>query len=530
VRDLIDEKEPARQPSLGEWLARRLPADRQDRMALWPLAACVVVAGALRLWQLDLRPIHHDEGVVGWFLMELTKKGTWTYNPENYHGPFLYYLGALVFSLFGMSDTTLRLAPALFGTAMPALLWPLRRRLGPAGVGVAGALIAVSPCLSYFSRQAGFELYLVFFTLAAAAFGVAHLDERRPPLLMLAVGSLALAFAVKETAIVAAAAFGLAVALAVAFGREGRGGLGARFAAAGRAAARSWRESRGLWMTAGLVFLAILVLFYSAFGENLGASFDLVKAFTVWGKRGVQGAGHEKPLPYYLRLMLRYELGLLALGIVGWVAAVRRRDAGSLFLAGWAAGMFVLYTALAYKTPWLTMNILTPLAVLGGLGAQAWLARPEGGMRLALGTAVGLALLLGALQARALNFARYDDDRHGYVYVQTFRQTRDAVADIEKEARRFGQGAEIKILARDYWPLPWLLRDLPGAVFHGQMVPEPDAPVIVAGVDQEFELKARLKGVYVSTEFPLRPGVRLRLYVQRRRPVGFINLGETPPR
>jgi hypothetical protein len=128
------------------------------------------------------------------------------------------------------------------------------------------------------------------------------------------------------------------------------------------------------------------------------------------------------------------------------------------------------------------------------------------------------------LQARALNFARYDDDSHGYVYVQTFRQAREAVANIEREARRFGPKTEIKILARDYWPLPWLLRDLPGAVFHGQMVPEPDAPIIVANVEQEVELRARLKGVYGSTEFLLRPGVRLRLYVQRQRPLGVVKL------
>lgn len=60
-------------------------------------AAVILVAGAfLRLYDLDLVPLHHDEGVNGHFLVNLVRHGFYEYNPENYHGPTLYYFSAVI--------------------------------------------------------------------------------------------------------------------------------------------------------------------------------------------------------------------------------------------------------------------------------------------------------------------------------------------------------------------------------------------------------------------------------------------------
>ena len=61
----------------------------------------------LRFWQLDLKLLHHDEAIHAWFSYELLTKGTWIYDPS-YHGPFLYYVTAGMFSLFGDSDLVAR--------------------------------------------------------------------------------------------------------------------------------------------------------------------------------------------------------------------------------------------------------------------------------------------------------------------------------------------------------------------------------------------------------------------------------------
>src|SRR6476620_5455336 len=55
----------------------------------WRIAAvCIfIVAAVLRLYDLNLVPLHHDEGVNGNFLLTLVREGRYTYDPANYHGP-----------------------------------------------------------------------------------------------------------------------------------------------------------------------------------------------------------------------------------------------------------------------------------------------------------------------------------------------------------------------------------------------------------------------------------------------------------
>src|SRR5207244_865019 len=59
-------------------------------------ASVLVVGAALRLYSLPLVPLHHDEGVNGKFLLKLVNEGFYQYDPQNYHGPTLYYLAAVI--------------------------------------------------------------------------------------------------------------------------------------------------------------------------------------------------------------------------------------------------------------------------------------------------------------------------------------------------------------------------------------------------------------------------------------------------
>jgi predicted membrane-bound mannosyltransferase len=58
---------------------------------VWRLAAIaiLVIAAVLRMYDLNLVPLHHDEGVNGNFLVRLVREGFYVYDPENYHGPTL---------------------------------------------------------------------------------------------------------------------------------------------------------------------------------------------------------------------------------------------------------------------------------------------------------------------------------------------------------------------------------------------------------------------------------------------------------
>src|SRR5689334_672173 len=57
----------------------------------WRIAATsiLIVAVVLRVFDLNLVPLHHDEGVNGNFLLTLVRDGHYTYDPANYHGPTL---------------------------------------------------------------------------------------------------------------------------------------------------------------------------------------------------------------------------------------------------------------------------------------------------------------------------------------------------------------------------------------------------------------------------------------------------------
>ena len=151
-------------------------APEEQSLLWWKIAGfCVLLlAAALRLWNLDLVPFHHDEGVNGVFVKTLFRAGEYKYDPTNFHGPTLYYF-ALVSAYFntflfgkaGLNDFSLRVVPALFGVGTVFLTLGLRRHLGAWASLLAASLLAVSPGMVYISRYFIHEMQFVFFTLLA---------------------------------------------------------------------------------------------------------------------------------------------------------------------------------------------------------------------------------------------------------------------------------------------------------------------------------------------------------------------------
>ncbi len=190
----------------------------------WIIAIVVILAIAafLRFYDLDLVPLHHDEGVNGNFLNRLVRDGNYDYNPENYHGPTLYYFAALfprVLRLFfgvqaqnsyGLTTTAIRVIPALFGLATVWLIFSLRRNLGTIGTLAAAFLLAISPGAVYLSRYFIHETPFVFFTFAIVVALVKYYEQAYPGYLIAAAAAAALLFATKETAIISVAVLALA--------------------------------------------------------------------------------------------------------------------------------------------------------------------------------------------------------------------------------------------------------------------------------------------------------------------------------
>ncbi|MFQ5988251.1 MAG: glycosyltransferase family 39 protein [Dehalococcoidia bacterium] len=120
----------------------------------WEIASYILlalIALGMRLWALDARAFHYDESLHAFYSWKLYAGQGYQHMPMM-HGPFQFHGTALSFLLFGDSDFTARLLPALFGTALVVLPYFLRRHLGRWGSLAVATLLAFSPTLLYYSR------------------------------------------------------------------------------------------------------------------------------------------------------------------------------------------------------------------------------------------------------------------------------------------------------------------------------------------------------------------------------------------
>ena len=131
---------------------------------LW-LAGCfiiIVLAAFFRFWDLTLKPLHHDEGVNGYFLRTLFLDGVYKYDPTNYHGPTLYYIALALTKIFGLDTFAIRASVGVFGVLIVVLTFFLRRYIGTIGSLFAALLLALSPGMVFISRYFIHEIFFVF--------------------------------------------------------------------------------------------------------------------------------------------------------------------------------------------------------------------------------------------------------------------------------------------------------------------------------------------------------------------------------
>ena len=530
--------------------------DLSDRT--WLISSLFIMAGGaiLRLYNLSLVPFHHDEGVNGNFLVRLVREGFYHYDPGNYHGPTLYYFSAIIPWIFrflfgqsaqnnyGLNTVTVRVVPALFGLGTIGLVLLLRRRIGTVGTLCAAALLAVSPGAVYLSRYFIHETPFVFFTLGVVVAGLKYYEVGNPVYLMLASVSTALLFATKETAVISAAVLAIALAtthfylwLRNRFFRENQADRKRQRSERGRKTTpqTSAMERLGgveklalLALIAIIIFVGVNVFFYSSFFTNYPKGvYDAVKTFEFWTKTGKEA--HVHPITTYVWWLWRQEPPLIVLGAIGAGLIVwKPRNAFALFSALWAFGLLAAYSLISYKTPWLVLNFVVPLALISGYALQVIYDWAWGKIRLIIGLML-LALAFSGYKTVDLNFFNYDNDAQSYVYVyaHTRREMLALVDEIERVAQRTTRGTKtgITIVSSDYWPLPWYLRDYTGVGYHGRMTSSTE-PVIIASESQGAEVQTNFGDLYQQVHsgfnsagsYPLRPGVNLLLYARRDAP------------
>ncbi len=487
-------------------------ASCDGRLRLFWLMIFIVALGAfaLRAPRLRMRPMHTDEAVHADNFRGLLENSLYRYDPSEYHGPTLNYFTLLPAWLSSahtyteISESTLRIVPVVFGAIVILLMVLLVDGLGSAAV-AAAVLAALSPAMVFYSRYYIQEMLLVCFTFGVIACGYRYVRSGWLPWAILTGIFAGLMHATKETAIIAFGSMGLALVVALLIQRG-----------QGRPVRESLVGIKPSHLVLGLAAAVIVsALFYSAFLRHPRGVLDSYLAYASYFSRGAgQNTVHVHSWSYYLQMLLfsRYNQGpiwtegwIVLLALVGVAVAVKGSRVGSLdprlvrFLASYTIAMTVVYSAVPYKTPWCLLSFLHGMILLAGVGAVtllSWMRRPV--MWLALAALLIVAAGHLAFETYRANFVYYADSRNPYVYAHPTPEIFLAVEKVREYAELDGAGRsddlpiQVIVPGKDYWPLPWYLRDL--QVGYYPAVPEPGeiGPLILISDTLEGTLANRL--------------------------------------
>lgn len=506
----------------------------------------VLLALALRLLLLDLRPPHSDEGVNGMCVELITKQGFYAYDPTNLHGPLHFYVLWVSEFLLGRNLWGLRLPVAVVSCLS---VWMCLRfdRFFPRSWCLGAALaLAISPGMVYYGRYAIHESWMVLFSLGLfwGLFGLYRYGARK--YLWAAFISASGLFLTKEICLM----HGLCLLLGY-------------WVMTGLSKARlvprlAWAQQQ--YTTAEVALATTLCLtataaVYSGFFQNPAGLSAFSQYFAPWvsvaASGAIQGFDHSQPWWYWLALFARYEFLILAGTIAGGAFLVhalwrdrsvregakphprpsRDKSRGSgtpisgsdqrilalllLYLGIYGAGTFVAYSLIRYKTPWCFISILPPFVFLAGCGiAQLCSSRRPGRWLVALLCAASLAVSV------RLNFFHYADPAEPYAYVPTSLGISKIVGPLRALAQRDDVYKQVSgaVLVELYHPLPWLLADFPNVNYYGAQPADEtmDFAFLVVDAHRVPEVEAALNEEYVKQQALIIEGAKP-VYVFFRR-------------
>lgn len=531
----------------------RLHSGMRAGLLLFVLLIAAAAGAALRLPDLNARPMHTDEAVHTVKFAELAEWGRYAYDPNDFHGPTLYYLTLPVVwasgaeSFAATREWHYRGVTAMAGVALIIAVLLLRRDLGAFATGAAALLTAVSPALVFYSRYYIQEVLLVLFTFVALAGtwrlvrGRHDATQTRATLgwAVLAGAALGLMHATKETAVLSWAALLVAAVVTSLFLRR-------------HATPESTHSFRGdtsrrgrLARLAPLAALVLVAVLLSTACFSVGYTYPrgIWDSLAAYG-RYVQRAGsglHDQPWYYYLKLLAFNRVGagpiwsdaiILALAAFAAVWTLRpprrrtpvedppaelHRRALAVFLLTYTLALGLLYSAIPYKTPWCVLSIQHGLILLAGIGAAVlWRGVRRGWARSVLVLVLAGGVLQWGEQARRASFRYAGSVRNPYVYAQSAPDARELGDELQQIARLVEpRRLLVQVIAPNPWPLPWYLRGLPRVGYWETLPPAIDGDVILVSADWQEDVAARVPNDYFSDYWGLRRDEVLVRYVRR---------------
>jgi len=163
----------------------------------WIVFSIILVAGLfLRWYNLDVRPIHHDESlnaIYGQYFYNNATTGYYKYNPM-LHGPLLYHILPFIYQALDVSKFAIRFLPCLLGSLFIFAPLLFHRFFQSRTVLFQCFLIALSPSLIYWSRFLRHD-YLVISSIIIMLAGICFTRSYKSFFFLI---GLALHFCIKE--------------------------------------------------------------------------------------------------------------------------------------------------------------------------------------------------------------------------------------------------------------------------------------------------------------------------------------------
>ena len=495
------------------------------------------------------RPLHGDEGVNTIKFKILYGYGTFHYNPHEYHGPSLYYLSYPVMLANGLpsyAESTVgmyRFVPAFFLVGTIALLWFIRDGLGKDATVAAGLVTAFSPVFIFYGRYYIHEWLLVFFSMVMLVGIWRYLNNRTWQNAALIGVGLGMMHTTKETCIIAWFAMTIGCIYWWFVTRKENDEQIVRFTCTPIHAA-----------VITLVAVVLSVLFFSAFFTYPDGVLDSILTYKQYfvraGGEGSYGL-HDQPWYYYLRMLAFSKAGpgpwfseapLLLFAVIGGIAPWISKwplDGNRVwlrFLSIYTLIMVMVYSLIAYKTPWCILGMVHGMTLLAGVGVYAlWQAGKNTHVRMMVRVCV--VLLIGFLgwQVYHANFKFPVDRRNPYLYSNPQR----SMLEIPKRAETIASlhpekmDMAVSLIGSDNWPLPFYLRAFPKLKHVIDPTPELlSAPLIIVDPDPDekqltdpdfFErISTELSEKYHLEMKALRPRERRAIFIRKDLWDGFM--------
>lgn len=483
-----------------------------SRWARWMAFFIVALIGlAIRLPQLDARPMHTDEAVNAYIVGQLLAREPFIYDSQDRHGPTLAALTLPIVRMQGarsfsdLTESELRVVPVVAGTITILLFGSAAEMFGFIPSLLAAILFAVAPLPVYYDRYFIHESLFCAATFGLILSGWRASQTRSARQAALAGACAALMLACKETALLHFFAF---VVAAIVFGFRNPHGTGRK----------GWIPRKPI-LAALISFLLLSAALFTWFGRNWKALPALLQTAPHLFARAA-GQGHEKPFWYFGRLLSGGWSGglLVAFACLGLFVILRRRDASPYqWLAYYGLLIASIYSLIPYKTPWLALNLWLPLTLCAASAAESlwrW-SRTRFGRRAMVPAFCILAALTGFLIAhdtRQRVFLYPADESNPYAYAQTSQDIVGLPGEIAELARHDGIATpRITVIAADPWPLPWYLRHFSEVGFWQPGQQAKDADFYITSTEAADQYADRLQNFHPEF-FGVRPGVLILLW------------------